>query len=167
MAGDLQSCPEVHLGASGSELCAVPMADQPMPSLIRAKHGCASAERWRRAQGCLLCLGAWLLLLRVCSPWAIKGLVRQDSCGLCSLPSCPCFSGLWRTSCRGIFVSASEVLSWPVLTCVLSQSCSAFLPKQGCSSRLVSAPVIHHSSNGKPFRHGVARNRWSPDAGGH
>lgn len=124
-------------------------------------------KRWRTAQGISLCLGARLLLSRVCSPWAIKGLERQESCGPRSLPSSPCFSGLWRTLCRGVFVPASEMLSLSTLSCVLPWSCSAFLPKQGCSPRLVSVLVIRRSSDEKPFGHGVARDRWSPATGGH
>lgn len=44
-------------------------------------------KRRRTAQGISLCLGATLLLSRVCDPWAIKGLERQESCGPRSLPS--------------------------------------------------------------------------------
>lgn len=153
-----------------------PLGQGCVPSLQQTKpccpHGGPSMDvppgkRWRRAQGFSLHVGARLLPLRVWCPWAIKGLVRQDSHGACSLPSSPCFSGLWRTLCGGGFVPAPEMLSPSTLSCVLPRSCSAFLPRQGCSPRLVSTPVPRHSSNWKIFGHNVARNRWSPAAGGH
>lgn len=119
-------------------------------------------KRRRRAQGCSLHLSARLLPLRVCYPWTIKRLVRQDSCGACSLPSSPCCSGSWRTSRGGLFLPAPEMLFPSTLSFVLLWLCSALFPKQGCSPRLVSAPMLSHSSNGKPSGHSMARNRWSP-----
>lgn len=53
---------------------------------------------------------------------------------------------------------APEMSSLSTLSFVLLWLCSAFLPKQGCSLRLVLVPVLSRSSDGKPFVHSVARN---------
>lgn len=137
-----------------------------VPSLQQTRLSCPChgpstdvplGKRRRRAQGCSLHLGARLLPSRVCYLRTIEGLVRQDGCGACSLPSSPC-----RSLHGGVFVPAPEMLSLSTLSFVLPWSCSAFPPKQGCSPRLVSAPVLSYSSDGKPFGHSVARDGWSP-----
>lgn len=167
MASDLQSCPGIQLGASWSGLRAIPTADKATPSLPWAKHGHPSGEEAEDSTRHLTV--SW------CHTAAFEGLQSmgyqrtRETRELWSslLAFSPCFSGLWRTLCGGVFVPASEMLSLSTLSCVLPWSCSAFLPKQECSPRLVSVLVTRHSSDEKPFGHGVATDRWSPATGGH
>jgi len=107
VGSDLQSCPEVQPGASGSGLCVVPTADQALPSLQRAECGCASGEGAEESTR--------LLAASRCQAAALEGLLSMGyqktsearQSGACFLPSFPRFSGSWRTLCREVFVPSS------------------------------------------------------------
>lgn len=70
MGTDLQSCPEVRPGASGSGLCAIPAAGQAVLSLLRAKHGCTSVEEAEESPRLLT--ASW------CQAAAFEGLLSED-----------------------------------------------------------------------------------------
>lgn len=70
MGSNLQSCPEVQPGAFGSGLRVAPAADQAVPSLRQAKHGCASGEEAEESTR--------LLTASQCQAAAFEGLLSMD-----------------------------------------------------------------------------------------
>lgn len=107
MGSNVQSCPEVRLGASGSGLCAVPATDQAVLSPWWAKHGCASREEVEESTR--------LLTASRCQAAAFEGLVSV---------------GYQRTSearqPRGLLLAFISLLQWFVEDFVRRGFCACF-----------------------------------------